>query len=563
MPGQPSLIPLPQFVKYTKEDFSLNKCAGIFINNNSLRSEAAGWNKMIDKNIPVKLVSKALKKDNYSIELNLGKVVVDFGNDEAYHLIVRSNSIRLTANTTHGIFNGLQTLYQLIGSNGLIAGCDITDFPAYQWRGYMIDVGRNFQSVEQIKQQIDIMSKYKLNVFHFHLTEDIAWRLQIKNYPQLTSPEFMLRDKGKYYSIAQMKDLIQYCKERFITLVPEIDMPGHSKAFTRAMGVDMQSDSGSRIIKNIISEICTTYDLSYLHIGADEVAIRNKQFIPEITKLIHGYHIKTIGWSPGGNYDKATIRQLWGSDESESQNVKHFDSKALYLSDMAPESGVVSIFNRQLGGKIKGDSNLSGAEICLWDDRKMANEKDHLTMNAVYPFMLAFGERSWRGGGEPGLDLTIGTEPSERAKEFAEFEKRLIVHKREYFTQLPFPYVKQSHIKWKLIGPFENEGNLSASFWPEKKDVSPEDSSNVLEAVGGTIWLWYHNGETYKTWLPSPKKNTTWYAYTKFWSDADTTISMWIGFKNLLRSLASATPPAGEWDYKKPVIKNYQSLVRH
>lgn len=252
---------------------------------------------------------------------------------------------------------------------------------------------------------------------------------------------------------------------------------------------------------------------------------------------------------------------MWGSDESESQNVKHFDSKALYLSDMAPESGVVSIIQRQLGGKIKGDSNLLGAEICLWDDRKMTNEKDHLTMNAVYPFMLAFGERSWRGGDKPGLDLTIGPESSERAKEFEAFEKRLIAHKRKYFMELPFPYVKQSHIKWKLIGPFENNGNLSAIFWPEKDGVSPEDSTGSVEATGGTIWLWYHNGEPYKTWLPSPQKNTTWYAYTKFWSDADTTISMWIGFKNLLRSLASATPPAGEWDYKKSKIWMNEKII--
>ena len=437
MQENPSLIPLPQSVKWTQDVFQLDKCAAIFINDRSLQDEALRWNKMTGKNIPVKVISKIVIKENYSIQLGLEKVTVPYGEDEAYHIVVKNKSVLLSANTPHGIFNGLQTLFQLIRNNGLIAGCDITDFPAYQWRGYMIDVGRNFQSVKQVKQQIDVMSKYKLNIFHFHLTEDIAWRLQIKKYPQLTSPEFMLRDQGKYYSIAQMKDLIQYCKERYITLIPEIDMPGHSKAFTRAMGVDMQSDTGLEIIKNIIREICSTYDISYLHLGADEVHIKNEKFMPEVTDLIHQFKIKTIGWSPGGNYDKTTIRQLWGSDASESQNVKHFDSKALYLSDMAPESGVVTIFNRQLGGKIKGDSNLLGAEICLWDDRKMANEKDHLIMNAVYPFMLAFGERSWRGGGQPGLDLTIGPESSERAKEFEAFEKRLIAHKRNYFQQLP------------------------------------------------------------------------------------------------------------------------------
>ena len=130
-------------------------------------------------------------------------------------------------------------------------------------------VGRNFQSVQSLKGQIEVMSRYKLNIFHFHFTEDIAWRLAIKRYPQLTAPENMLRNKGMYYTTSEMKEMIAYCKERYITLVPEIDMPGHSAAFKRAMGFDMQSDSGLVVVKNILQEFCDTYDLPYVHIGAD------------------------------------------------------------------------------------------------------------------------------------------------------------------------------------------------------------------------------------------------------------------------------------------------------
>jgi hexosaminidase len=117
--------------------------------------------------------------------------------------------------------------------------------------GYMIDVGRNFQSVGLLKQQIEAMAHVKLNIFHLHLTEDIAWRVESKRYPQLTAPEHMLRDKGEYYAEAELKELIRFCKERYITLVPEIDMPGHSAAFTRAMKTDMQSEEGLKIVKNI------------------------------------------------------------------------------------------------------------------------------------------------------------------------------------------------------------------------------------------------------------------------------------------------------------------------
>lgn len=547
----PSLIPLPQSVKWTQERFPLNDCEGIVIKDSILRKEADGWLKMTGKDLPVKY--KAGKSTKHYIQLKLEEVESPYGHQEAYHLKVSSKGIMLSANTPHGIFNGLQTLYQLIRKD-TVYGCDITDYPAYRWRGYMVDVGRNYQSISQLKQQIAIMARYKLNVFHFHLTENVAWRLQIKQFPQLTAPENMLRNKGKSYSVSEMKELIQYCRDRYITLVPEIDMPGHSAAFTRATGVDMQSDSGPHIMKDIIREICTTYDIPYIHIGADEVAIRNNQFLPDIIRLIHQYNKKTIAWSPGGNYGDSTIHQLWGNDESRKESVKYIDSRALYLSDMDPESSVVSLFERQLGGKVHGDSRLLGAEICLWDDRRVAKEIDHLTMNAVYPDMLAFAERSWRGGGYPGTVLDIGPDSSARAKAFTAFEERLIDHKQQYFKQLPFPYVKQSQIHWKLFGPFENQGDLTASFWPENRNVSLKDSTAAIEATGGTIWLWYDKGEAFHTWVPSPKINTTWYAFTRFWSDADTSIAMWIGFKNLLRSLASATPPANQWDYKKSKI---------
>jgi N-acetyl-beta-hexosaminidase len=223
--------------------------------------------------------------------------------EEAYQIKVDAKKILVTANTPHGIFNGLQTLLQLMRDGVMVNGCEITDWPAFAWRGYMIDVGRNFMSTELLKQQIDVMDRYKFNIFHFHFTEDIAWRLASKLYPQLTAPQNMLRNKGQYYTEAEMKQLIAYCKERYITLIPEIDMPGHSAAFTRAMGFDMQSDSGLMVIKNILKEFIETYNLPYLHIGADEVKIRNKNFIPEVTAYIQSFGKKIIGWQPGGNFN--------------------------------------------------------------------------------------------------------------------------------------------------------------------------------------------------------------------------------------------------------------------
>jgi hypothetical protein len=547
--SHPSLIPLPQNLKWTEEHFVLKNYKSILINDPSLKSMAVELQKIIDQKLPVLFKSKS---QSPFIELRLEKVKGPFLSEEAYQLKVSENNISLPANSLHGIFNGLQTLRQLIENNKTIAGCEILDWPAFSWRGYMVDVGRNYQSLKLLKQQIDVMSRYKLNVFHFHPTEDIAWRIAIKKYPRLTEAKNMIRDKGKFYSEKNIKDLIQYCRDRFITFVPEIDMPGHSAAFTRAFGFDMQSEKGLEIVKEIVTEFDSIYHLPYFHIGADEVKFTNKNFIPEITDLIHQHGKQTIGWHPGGNYDDSTIRQLWESKGMDNANARYIDSRSLYLNHMDPEESVVSIFERQLLDTTHGDAKKLGGEICLWNDRRAANENDLLRINPVYPAMLAFAERSWRGGGFPGMVVNIGD--SARAKAFKEFEDRLIKHKHLYFEDLPFPYVRQSDLHWKLFGPFENDGDLQKAFWPENKNVSLSDSSATKMVTGATIYLrhWWYPVLT--SWLEYPKENTTWYAYRKIWKNRDTTGFMWIGFNNLSRSTATDDPEEGTWDNRKSEI---------
>lgn len=250
---------------------------------------------LTDKPALIPMPTQVNWKEGY-FQLQAGKtlkeqVTIEFvdGITEGYELSVSATQITIKAATQHGVFNAMQTLQQLARNGQIIDAVEIKDSPAFAWRGYMIDVGRNYLSMDLLKQQIDIMAKYKLNVFHFHATEDIAWRIAIKQYPQLTAPEHMLRNKGMYYTEAEIKELIAYCKARNILFVPEIDMPGHSAAFKRAMKVDMQSDSGIVYIKNILKEFCTTYDVPYIHIGADEVKITNPNFIPEVTKYIQSF----------------------------------------------------------------------------------------------------------------------------------------------------------------------------------------------------------------------------------------------------------------------------------
>jgi hexosaminidase len=269
--ARPAIIPLPQQLKWSPGNFPLQACKKIVVKDNTLRQEAERLRQiLLAHGVPVE-IAKAVRGTEPFIELRIARVKSPRHAHEAYQLHVSARKVELAANTAQGIFNGMQTFAQLIQDNKRVNACQITDWPAYSWRGYMVDVGRNFQPVALLKQQIDKMARYKLNIFHFHLTEDIAWRLQIPKYPQLTAPEHMLRNKGAYYSVAELKDLIAYCRDRHITLVPEIDVPGHSAAFTRAMGIEMQSEKGLALIKEILTDICRTYQVPYIHLGGDEV----------------------------------------------------------------------------------------------------------------------------------------------------------------------------------------------------------------------------------------------------------------------------------------------------
>lgn len=487
------------------------------------------------------------------VRIELVRTAADTGRHEAeaYRLSVTGDRLTLSATAGHGLFNGIQTLLQLMQGRNVIPGCDIQDHPAFGWRGYMIDVGRNYMSMDLLRQTIQVMAAYKLNVFHFHATEDIAWRIASKRYPQLTAAEHALRNKGRFYSEAEIKELIALCKDHHITFVPEIDMPGHSAAFTRAMGVSMQSDSGLAIVKRILTEFCTTYAPPYLHIGADEVRIANERFVPEVTAHIERFGTRVIGWQPGGNYGPTVIRQLWMDDNahlSTGADIRYIDSRHLYLNHMDPLEAVTTIFNRRIADRDHGDRNAIGATLCMWPDRRVASDTDVFRMNPVYPGMLAFAERCWRGGGTAGWVANIGAPGSEGALRFAEFEERLLDHKAHRFAQLPFPYTRQSRLTWKLIGPYANNGGTAMAFAPEEQGFHADTA--VLEQVGGTIVLRHWWAPLIAGAVPDPRENTTWYATTRIWSDSAGTKPFWIDFYNSSRSTATDAPPLGAWDNK-------------
>lgn len=559
-----ALIPKPKAMVMAEHQFPIKQVKYISYSSDSLKNEALWVQKML---ATVGVVAKIGKGKNHTgpvIILSIASTLPVAEHREGYHLKVDAERITISAASRAGVFYGIQTLKQLVKDRTTLQGIEIKDSPAFNWRGYMVDVGRNYQSMTLLKQQIDVMAAYKLNVFHMHLTEDIAWRLASKRYPELTKPEHMERNKGMYYSTAEIKELIKYCRDRHILFVPEIDMPGHSAAFNRAMKVDMQSDSGLVIVKNILKEFCETYDVPYIHIGADEVKITNKNFVPEVSAFLKSLNKKVIGWEPGGNFDPSTIRQLWMDDAgltSGKTKIQYIDSRHLYLNHMDPLESVVTIFNRQLAGVNYGNNEALGATLCLWPDRAVAVETDAIRMNGVYPAILAFAERSWLGYGYADWAANMDLNGQHALTDFKEFEDRLLKHKEQYFTELSFPYQEQASVTWQLYGPYLNEGKLDKAFAPEDASFEIDKTPAAQTAIGGTIILRHWWAPKIKGVIKAPAQNTTWYAFRKIWADRDTTKNFWIGFGNPSRSQATDSPPIEQWDTHQSAIWLNETLI--
>jgi hypothetical protein len=553
--GQQNLIPMPSEMHLEKGSLSLTN--GVYLDSAQFQaSENYQLAKSFLKEKQIKLSTQSSKAIRLSV-LPPDAKNTDLG-EEGYRIMINTDGIAISAHTDKGVFYALQTLRQFDIKQNKIAFVSIEDRPAFAWRGFLVDVGRNFQPLDMLKQQIDVMARYKLNVFHFHFTEDIAWRLASKRFPGLTAASNMTRWKGDFYTQADFRELIDYCKARNILFLPEIDMPGHSAAFHRFFGVDMQSDSGMVYIKALLQEFKQTYpDLSYLHIGGDEVKITNKSFMPEITRYVEELGFKTVGWNPGSNLLPQTIRQMWmggPSKLSAKDSTKYIDSKHLYLNHMDSEETVTTLFFRKIGGEEKQTPNLVGAILCSWPDRAVAKPEDMFLQSAIYPGMVTFAERVWRGAGQAAWFTNLPPKHTAEFNEFAAFENRLLNHKRSYFSRLPFPYVKQQNLTWELIGSYDNQGDLTKVFAIENAPFA-KDIKVTKTVYGATIVLRHWWDAFIKGAIEKPSAQTTWYARTKIWSDkAQKSKAFWIGFGDLSRSYASDAPDQGTWDNRKSEV---------
>ena len=548
-----SLLPKPQLYKDTGKNFTMGK---VKLSTPVLRPE---WEVFI-----MNAGGEIVEHSSSVIEVELVPSIEEarLNGAEAYRLSVSNKRIKIEAVTEQGVYWAMQTLRQLErkkGKRSSVAGCEIVDWPAFRIRGFMQDVGRSYISMEELKREIEILSRFKINVFHWHLTENQAWRLESKIFPMLNDSVNTIRMPGKYYTLEEARDLVDFCKKHQVLLIPEIDMPGHSAAFVRAFRHDMQSPEGMKILKLLLDEVCETFDVPYLHIGTDEVEFTNPHFVPEIVAYVRSKGKKVISWNPGWHYKPGEIdmTHLWSYRGKAQPGIPAIDSKFHYLNHFDVFGDIVALYNSRIYDQAEGSEDIAGTILALWHDRLIDNEWNLVIENGLYPNMLAIAERAWRGGGTEyfdGLGTILPPEDTEAFKEFADFEKRMLWHKEHTFKGYPFAYVKQTNVKWNITDAFPNGGDMDKVFPPEQelKDIYHYNGNTygVRQAIGAGIYLRHVWGTFVPGFYADPKEDHTAYAYTWVYSPKDQEVGLWAEFQNYSRSEMDLAPLPGKWDYK-------------
>jgi hexosaminidase len=291
-----------------------------------------------------------------NIRLSLAPDRASLG-EEGYDLTVTSAAVTLIANRPAGLFRGVQTLRQLLPADveshvgavrydWPIPALSIVDQPRFAWRGAMLDVARHFFTVKEVQQFIDLLALYKLNVLHLGLSNDQGWRIAINSRPKLTSMGATTQvggGPGGFYTQQDYQTIVRYAQERYITIVPEIDMPGHTNAALVAYpelscstrptqvftGIEVgwstfcvDKEETYALVEDIVREIVAITPGPYFHVGGDEVqALTHEQyahFIERVQTIVNRHGKKVVGWEEitKARLNSTTLTQQWKSDSA-------------------------------------------------------------------------------------------------------------------------------------------------------------------------------------------------------------------------------------------------------
>lgn len=377
--------------------------------------------------------------------------------NEGYKIVTTPENIKIIAYKPEGLSRGVQTLRQLlppeIEKNTVVSKVEwsmqsstIYDKPEYSYRGLMIDVARHFFTVDEVKRQIDLAAQYKINKVHLHLSDDQGWRLEIKKYPDLTliggSTE-VGGGSGGYYTQEQFEDIIEYASERYVEIIPEFDMPGHTNAalasygFLNPDGKKKPLYTGTKVgfssfmthdektykfIEDVIIEVSAISPGKYIHIGGDEADSTPKQdydyFVGRVSKIAEKYGKTPIGWDPidtSPEINSSVVLQNW-KDSNEAARKKGMKmiisiAKKAYLDMKYNEN---TPYGLDWAGYIPIDTAYKwdpteyapkdlvlGIEAPLWTET-ISNQKEMDYM--IYPRLLGYAEIGWTPKGNRSWD---------------------------------------------------------------------------------------------------------------------------------------------------------------
>ena len=363
-----NLVPLPAKMKINPGQFVIRPSTSIVlsIDNQEMRNAVAVFNDLLNRAAGFRLPITASFLSKNAI---FCKITQTISSVEGYQLSVQKDSITLEAKAPNGIFYGMQTLRQMLplqieqenlSDVAWILPCvEIEDEPRFAHRGLMLDVCRHFMSKSFIKKFVDMLAYHKMNIFHWHLTDDQGWRIEIKKYPKLTqigafrnrtlrghyasSGERRWDDVrcGGYYTQDEIKEVIAYAKERFVTIIPEVEMPGHAVAALASYpelsctggpfeveglwgvfnDIYCPKEETFEFLENVLHEVIDIFPSQYIHIGGDEAPILRWQECTHCQALIkreglkgerelQSYFIKRIG-----KFVESRGRKIIGWDE--------------------------------------------------------------------------------------------------------------------------------------------------------------------------------------------------------------------------------------------------------
>lgn len=483
----------------------------------------------------------SLKED---VTIKPGSVNAATCADEAYGLDVSTAGIRISANTQTGVLRARATVAQLT-RDGKVTCAAIADWPAFPVRGILQDVGRNFQSIESLRRQILLMERFKLNVFHWHLTDYPGWRVESKRNPGLNDPKSRDRKPTSQYSAQEIRDFVAFASQHGVEVLAEMDMPGHSTYFAKGLGFDMQTPQGLKVLEGEIEDWTKLFPSKLFHVGSDEVHIKMKEFVPAILAKTKACGKTPVIWSPGAVVrDSDIVLQLWAKAGLPKAN-RYIDSRYVYVNHMDPSEAPSQMFV-QLAGIPQTDGRALGAILCNWPDHVIEDEANANRVSPTWPVAAAFADSAWRGVAKDNKAFYAkAPEPGapERAT-YVDLERRLVAQRGAVVALgEPFPFVAAADIPWSVVTT-------------EPDAPEPTDWSKASAAWGGTVYLNHHWHEL-PSWLPLAKAPTMAWARTFVHSDTERDVGLSIGFN--VPSASDGQKPelaqvAGQWDVSGSAI---------